>query len=467
MSGFWALDNLRRVTGGRWLTEPDDPAAAAAGLSHDTRTLRPGQAYLAVRGENHDGHDFVDTAFDAGASVAITEAAGAGPSAAGSRPRLAVDDTVVALQQLAAAYRNVLTEHDCRVISVSGSNGKTTTRHLIHHVLTTCGVAGTQSPKSFNNHLGVPLTLLAADPTRRFVACEVGTNRPGEIAALSAIVWPDVAVITSLGEEHLEGFGDLAGVVREEAKVIRFVRPGGTLIVTSLGGRLALAAQPPAKGVRKVVLSRADVVPAGFPLPGEHNRINAAVALAVAEEFGVNPAAARDALRTATPPEGRSQPLGFGSVVVLNDAYNANPTSMRHALDTARRLAATRGSRRVLVLGDMFELGAVSGDRHRVVAEAAAAELRPGDPTRVIVLIGQAFAEAAAASDHPVYREKSRDEGQVHVVGPWHDALPGVVAGLLREGDTVLLKGSRGMRLERLLPAIEKRFGSGAVDDIL
>ncbi|MEM6458480.1 MAG: Mur ligase family protein [Planctomycetota bacterium] len=462
MSGFWALQNLRRLTGGRWLTEPDDPAATAAGLSHDTRTLRPGQAYLAVRGANHDGHDFIDAAFDAGASVAVVDR-----EVEAARPTLRVDDTVASLQALASAYRDVLADGGCRVVSVSGSNGKTTTRHLIHHVLTACGVGGTQSPRSFNNHLGVPLTLLAADPADRFVACEVGTNRPGEIAALSAIVRPDVAVITSLGEEHLEGFGDLAGVVREEAEVIRFVRPGGTLIVTSLGGRLALAAQPPAKGVRKVVLSRADVVPAGFPLPGEHNRMNAAVALAVAEEFGVNPAAARKTLLTATSPQGRSESLSFGSIVVLNDAYNANPTSMRHALDTARRLAAARRTRRVLVLGDMFELGAVSADRHRAIAEAAAAELRPGDPTRVIVLIGQAFAEAAAASDHTVYREKSRDEDQVHVVGPWHDALPGVVAGLLREGDTVLLKGSRGMRLERLLPAIEKRFGGGAVDDIL
>ncbi|MEM9020315.1 MAG: Mur ligase domain-containing protein, partial [Planctomycetota bacterium] len=168
---FWSYHNLAEVTGGDWLVEPADLSHTVAGLWHDSREINAGQAYLAIKGDHFDGHAFVDQAFDAGAALAIVSDPSLKPQAPG--PTLCVADTVKALQDLARAYRDELKAGSgggCKVIGIAGSNGKTTTRHLIHHVLTHAGLQGTQSPKSFNNHLGVPLTLLSAKPDHDFVA---------------------------------------------------------------------------------------------------------------------------------------------------------------------------------------------------------------------------------------------------------------------------------------------------------
>ena len=223
---FWTYQNLADVTKGTWLVEPDNLGDVVAGLWHDTREIQPGQAYLAIKGDQFDGQDFIDKAFEAGAALAIVSAEPA-TSHQPPAPLLQVDDTIQALQDLARAYRAELKAGGCKVIGIAGSNGKTTTRHLIHHVLTHAGLKGTQSPKSFNNHLGVPLTLLSALPGDDFVACEIGTNHPGEIDFLSAIARPDIAVITSIGEEHLEFFGDLENVAQEELSIIPHVMPSG------------------------------------------------------------------------------------------------------------------------------------------------------------------------------------------------------------------------------------------------
>ena len=453
---FWTFDNLQRLTAGRWLTPPDDPAATVTGITQDTRTLRPRQAYLAVVGDNFDGHTFVDAAFAAGASLAIVQrdSAAADPGAAdvnppaesaapvtaqptGLHPRLRkpvllVDDTVAALQQLAAAYRDVLADGGCTVISVSGSNGKTTTRHLIHHVLTACGLAGTQSPKSFNNHLGVPLTLLAADPSHDFVACEVGTNHPGEIDALARLVRPDIAVLTSLGEEHLEFFHDLEGVAKEEAAILPHVRPGGLVIVPAAAGELLAPHYDVQEDVTLLSIIDDAGVPPDLPLAGMHNRMNAALTLAVARHLGIATTQAAATLKNCDPPPGRMEVLRFGQgVTLIHDAYNANPDSMRVALDHLSTLTG----RKVAILGDMRELGEHTMKHHQQIASYAS---EAADET---ILIGEAFGSDA-----------------------WSADLPDRVAARVRPGDTVLLKASRGMRLERLIPAIEARFPPEALE---
>lgn len=429
MNPFWRFDNLEKITGGEWLIEPASYEASATGLSHDTRSLAAGNVYLAVKGENHDGHRFVASALEAGAACAIVS----DEAAVGPGPVLLVDDTVAALQELASAYRDELAKshsgRGCKVIAVCGSNGKTTTRHLIHHVLTRCGLRGTQSPKSFNNHLGVPLTLLAASLDDDFVACEIGTNHPGEIASLGDIAWPDAAVITSIGAEHLEFFKTIKGVAKEEAAILPFVRPHGYVTLPADAAELIAPHYNVQEGVVMLPVAPGKLdrdVPEDFPLLGEHNRMNAALVVALGRWLELSPDAVNDALRCAEPPAGRLKVIRLGrGVTVIDDSYNANPDSMRAALDV---LAQARG-RKVAVLGDMLELGEAGPDAHAQMADIAR---RIAD---YVVLVGEGFAGAA-----------------------WSDDLPQEVAATLQPGDTVLLKASRGVGLERMIPAIEKRF---------
>lgn len=416
---FWTPRHLAAVLQGRWLHPPDDLDAPLAGLSTDTRTLEPGQVFLALRGERFDGHDHLAAAFDRGAPMAIASR----PSALADPPVgvLLVPDTLAALQRLAAACRDHLAAGRCRVIAIGGSNGKTTTRHLIHHVLSRAGRTGTQSPKSFNNHIGVPLTLLAARPEHDFVAVEIGTNHPGEIDALAAIVRPDLAVITSIGEEHLEHFGDLAAVAREEASLLRHVRDGGAAFI-GIEGWPDEFEYPLPLGVDLVLFDADDPPAASVALPGLHNRSNAAAAAAVARRLGVDDGTIAAALADVEPVEGRSQVLTLpDGTTILNDSYNANPTSMRAALDL---LAGYAPARRVAILGDMLELGDASAAAHRAIAQHARA------CADVVVLVGERFGGPA-----------------------WSDALVEVV----RPGDVVLVKASRGMKLERAVAALRRR----------
>lgn len=422
MSGFWRFDNLEKITGGEWLIEPVSYEDAATGLSHDSRTLTAGQVYLAVKGENHDGHRFVSSALDAGAACAIVS----DEAAVGPGPVLLVDDTVAALQELANAYRDELAKSGCKVIAVCGSNGKTTTRHLIHHVLTRCGLRGTQSPKSFNNHLGVPLTLLAASLDDDFVACEIGTNHPGEIASLGDIAWPDAAVITSIGEEHLEFFKTIQGVAQEEAAILPFVRPQGYITLPADAAALIAPHYDVQEGVVMLPVRHDREVPEDFSLLGDHNRMNAALVVALGRWLELSGDAVNDALRYAEPPAGRLRAIRLGQgVTVLDDSYNANPDSMRAAL----RVLGQAEGRKVAVLGEMLEMGLAAAEAHRVIAHEAR---RVADE---VVWVGECFGGVA-----------------------WSAALPGDVADRLTPGDTVLLKGSRGIALERIIPAIEDRF---------
>lgn len=459
MTAFWTYDNLARVTGGTWLAPPADggavlPAAqrdAGPIIWHDTRDLEPGQCYLAVKGDNFDGHDFVEQAFENGAALALVNA-GSIPKSATRHPKshiLAVPDTVTALQDLARAYRDELARGACKVIGVAGSNGKTTTRHLIHHVLTHAGKNGTQSPKSFNNHLGVPLTLLAARPTDDFVACEIGTNHPGEIDFLSAIARPDIAVITSIGEEHLEFFGTVANVAREEAAVMKYVVPGGWVMVPSdtwsdfLSKHNQRSDVQVAHGPEVPYLDRVlDLI----HVYGLHMMSNANLASIVAMQLGMTEDQIERALACARLPGGRCEICRYQNLTLINDTYNANPSSTSAAIDM---LESTAAGRKVLVLGDMLELGNRAVDAHRRIgihAETAG--------VNHLISVGPLAAETG------VYIEEwYPTQLRIDAFDAWTDDLPDQVAALLQPGDTVLLKASRGMRLERLIPAIEKRFG--------
>jgi UDP-N-acetylmuramoyl-tripeptide--D-alanyl-D-alanine ligase len=454
-----------------------------SGLSTDSRAIRPGQAFLALRGDRFDAHRFL--ADIAAPLLIVDDEAAARAVEPAVRARngaiVKVADTSKALLRLAGAYRRTL--ENTKVVAVAGSNGKTTTTRLIHAVLGSA-LRGTASAKSFNNAVGVPLTILAASPTDQFLVCEVGTNAPGEIAQLASIVEPDIAVITSIGREHLEGFGSLQGVAREEASLLQFLRPGGLAVVTAdtpveapltefLRGipnvvRFGFAPDADLRASDASHLLAPDAVRLRFrinartectvPMLGEHNAANALAAFAVGRRFGLEPERIVSALATATGPEMRLQTLRVSAgpgepVTVINDAYNANPDSMLAALHTLADLADSLGTPRprvVAVLGDMMELGDAAERSHREVAERA----RDTGAIDLVVLVGEQMDRwarpvlVAPGTTRPVLAEPNADE----------QAFARIVQRV-RPGDLVLLKGSRRMRLERLLPALAQRAG--------
>ena len=441
---FWTPTHFADLTGGVWLTPPGDRAEAMTGLGIDSRSIEPDQAFVAIAGERFDGHDFIAEVEAKGAALAIVERE-VSPPPAGCMAVLKVPSTLAALQTLASGWRDRLGAAGCRIISVTGSNGKTTTRHLIHHVLTHAGCVGTQSPKSFNNQLGVPLTLLAGRADHDFLVAEIGTNHPGEIAALAALVRPDIAVVTSIGEEHLEFFHDLDGVAREESQVLKHIAADGVAILPA-PEHLAAALTLPDQPRFQIQHFDLDPVTAELALPGAHNRLNASAASAVARLFEID-----DRRIAAAWPSASAAPLR-GEIIaaddparptIINDAYNANPTSMRAALALLAEYPAPRWA----VLGDMLELGTTAAAAHRAIAAEAALICDR------CVLIGEQFTVAADAVPA---------DAAVEVHPAWSDDVAAQIAAEIGADATLLLKGSRGMALERLLPVMKMQFGSAA-----
>jgi UDP-N-acetylmuramoyl-tripeptide--D-alanyl-D-alanine ligase len=458
---FWDYDNIRTVVGGTWLARPE-PGSAADGVSIDTRTTKRGHVFVALPGERTDGHRFLGDAADAGAAMALVQDP-ATVQAAGGIPKglgvLHVPDTRKSLGRLAAAYRKTL--ENTRVIAVTGSNGKTTTVRLIEAVLSS-KLRGSASIKSFNNDIGVPLTILGAKRGDQYLICEVGTNAPGEIAQLSSIVSPDIAVITSIGREHLEFLGSIRGVCQEESSVLGALRPGGLAVVTAdcpelddfLKGPANLvrfgfseraelritAAEPTLDGVAFTLNAR---TPFHIPLLGRHNASNAAAAVAVGRRLRLDDETIREALAATKAPEMRLQRQSIAGIDLLNDAYNANPDSMLAGLQALLDLGGD-AKRRVVVFGDMLELGPAAAPGHLEVANALAAS----GTIDLAVLVGPTWATVAGVVREAFPKDRVLSLNDV-------DAdRAATVAAMLRPGDLVLLKGSRRMGLERVATAL-------------
>lgn len=439
--------------------KPTGPACdgRAESVSTDTRTLVPGALFFAIRGPHFDGHDFVAQALAAGAAAVVVDSRSVADQHASGRVLL-VQDALAALGKLAAWYRRSLA---AQVIAVLGSNGKTTTKDLIHRVLAD-RLRGTAAEKSFNNAIGVALTLLAADPTDQYVITEIGTNAPGEVAALSRIVCPDYAVVTSIAEEHLEGFGSLEGVAAEEFSFLPNLTGRATVVLSEQAAPFAPRRLPP--GSRSIMYGMGADAPLrvseleqhddrqsfvindrfryDLPLMGRHNVLNALAAITIGTAFRLEHDMMSAALRTASPPPMRLNRLEFESICVINDAYNANPGSMRAAFDTIDQ-DSTFG-RKVFLLGDMRELGTAAARCHGAIGEAA------GRSSAAVIIAVGAYARHVA-------------DGAVRTAGtrkriysfPTVDLLREKLPQLLQRGDHVLLKASRGVALEKLLPTIE------------
>jgi UDP-N-acetylmuramoyl-tripeptide--D-alanyl-D-alanine ligase len=422
---------------------------AYSGVGTDTRTLREGELFVALKGARFDAHDFLGDARAAGVGGVVVRR---------GTPRwpgfdwFEVDETLVALGQL-ARYRR-----DCfpgPVIAVTGTTGKTSTRELIAAAL---GPAYRvhKSERNLNNLVGVPLTLLAAPLEAEVMVVECGASVPGEVARLRGIVRPDVAVVTNAAAGHLEGFGTAAAVLQEKLALLSGVAtavvgtspPALAEAARAAAARVVTAAvEPPADWTAERVVMREDGRPiitargveVALPLHGRHMADNALIALAVADALGVSLTDAARSLAGVHIPGGRSEIIEVAGMTIINDCYNANPSSLRAALAL---LTDVRGRRRAaVVVGTMLELGAESPRFHR---EAAKAVLAAGpDVVGAVGEFATAFAALGAATGSSVV-----------VAGE----TPEDVAPLLREhlgpGDVVLLKASRGVALEKLIPLL-------------
>ncbi len=473
---FWTPDTIRTATSGTWLTRPEGTHTSIEGVAIDSRAVKPGQVFLALKGDRFDGHDFLDTAVAAGASLLVVDKPVTLASAGNSAPSIGiirVPDSRKALLKLASAYRRTLSA--TRVIAVGGSNGKTTTTRLIQAILAT-RLRGTCSQKSFNNDVGVPLTILSARESDQYLICEVGSNAPGEIALLAGVVRPDIAVITSIGREHLERLGSLEGVAREEAALLAEVPPGGAAILphdvplladyaraTAASGRTVVTfGRDPAADLRLSSFehfasgaSGSDPTPDSIrlginnrwtfscPMVGEHNAINALAAVAVARRLGLADADIAAGLASVVVPDMRLQRSTVAGIQIVNDAYNANPDSTLAALRTFAALYAP-ASRRVVVLGDNLEMGDAGPDAHREIGQAII-DLGCID---LLVAVGPLAALAADAV------EAQFGPRRVARLPDLNDGRDRHATRLLRAGDALLVKGSRRMALERLVAAL-------------
>jgi UDP-N-acetylmuramoyl-tripeptide--D-alanyl-D-alanine ligase len=443
-----------------------EKAPRLQGMGTDTRDDLSGKIFAALKGDTYDAHDFLHEAAKAGAGLIIVDR----PVPANDLPQglgvVMVDSTKKAMARLALVYRRTM--RGTRVIAVAGSAGKTTTKKLIDAALKG-SMQGSISPKSFNNDIGVPYTILNARPNDKYLVVEVGTNALGEVANLAAMIEPDIAVLTMIGREHLEGLISLDHIAAENAALLSFLQPAGVAIVNADAPQWRQAVRQVPSSVLFGEATDADLrltkrgsereawwfevndrARFGLSLPGKHNAMNALAAVAVARRLGVPDEKINQGLSTAEGAPMRSAIQRIGSITICNDAYNANPESMKASLSTFAEIASD-ADRRVLVLGDMLELGPDAPSLHREIGRHVLSIHRTA-PIDLVVFIGPLSKHAVdevlpqLGSERVLTFEKiTAETGET-------------IARQVRPGDAVLLKGSRGIGVERILPAIERRF---------
>jgi len=449
----WQLSQIAEAVGGRLLGTD----CRIVGVSTDTRAVTAGQLFIALRGERFDAHDFLEQALASGAAAVLVADAGRIPAGASA---VVVDDTRLALGRLAAAWRR---QFSLPMIAVTGSNGKTTTKEMIAAILKAAfGDAVLATQGNFNNDIGLPLTLLGLDSAHRAAVIEMGMNRPGEIAYLTRIGAPTVALVTNAQRAHLEGMGDLDEVAREKGSIFSGLTADGVAVINADDAyasfwREQVGVQPvrsfgidrPADvraGLRQHGLETALVLHAAegdaeftLAIPGRHNARNALAAAAACLAAGVPLVAVAQGLTAFAGVKGRLQLCkGRSGAQILDDTYNANPDSVRAGIDV---LAATIG-RKVLVLGDMGEIGEASGQYHDEIGGYAKSQ----GVDRLFAL-GDASQQAV----------RNFGEGARHFCNI--DKLIAAVDKELGPETTVLVKGSRFMKMERVVDALAAASG--------
>jgi UDP-N-acetylmuramoyl-tripeptide--D-alanyl-D-alanine ligase len=458
----WDAARVADAAGAELVRDPPAGAAGPAGVTVDSRAADGGKLFVGIPGQHHDGGSFIPDALAAGAWGALATPARIAEAAAGALlaksggaadiggpgALMAADDPVAALGRLARAWRREL---GCRVIGITGSTGKTSTKDIIAAMLAP-HVATVASPENLNTEIGVPLAILRAPEGTAALVLEMAMRGPGQIAELAAIAEPDVGVIVNIGPVHLEKLGSVQAIAAAKAELIRDLPAGATAVVPAgepllephwrqdiefvtfgEGGSVRIAG---VDGGRLLVDAGGEQIALELPFAQPFQQLNALAAAAAARAIGVTPGGTIDVRLSALRGERLDLP---GGIAVINDCYNANPMSMRAALAD---LELATGGRRVAVLGDMLELGPAERSYHQEIG--AVAHDRGVD---VLVTVGPLAAEMAAAFGGEAHRTATAAEAAE------------LVAGIAEAGDTILVKGSRGVRLEAVAAQLAEQLG--------
>jgi UDP-N-acetylmuramoyl-tripeptide--D-alanyl-D-alanine ligase len=447
------------------------------GISIDSRTVAPAEAYFAIKGAVHDGHDFVEAALRAGAALAVVER-GNREKFASDAPLLMVDDVLGALVELAHAARARL---QGQVIAVTGSVGKTSTKEALRLVLSAQGQTHA-SAASFNNHWGVPLSLARCPETARFAVFEIGMNHAGEIQPLVKMARPHVAIITTVEPVHLEFFAGIEAIADAKAEIFEGVVEGGAVVLNRDNPQFArLARRAKELGIQRVVSFGADAksdarlidvslqaacsavhadifgheVTYKVGMPGRHMAMNSLAVLAAAALAGADLALASLSLSQLEPAAGRgvrsTLELAGGAATLIDESYNANPASMAAALSVLGQAAIGPHGRRIAVLGDMLELGAAAADLHRGLNEAIKASRI--DLVYCCGPLMRNLWEALSTGKRGGYADSAAN-------------LEMQVVAAIRAGDAIMIKGSFGSKMKTIVNALERRFpGRTALDE--
>lgn len=463
---LWLIDDMIQAMGA---TVRGLPAQAITGISIDSRTVQPGEAYFAIKGDMHDGHTFVEAALKAGAGVAIIEAAQRA-SFSSDLPLLIVDDVLEALANLGRAARARFRGH---AIAVTGSVGKTSTKEMLRGVFAAQGKTHA-AVASFNNHWGVPLTLARCPQDAAFGIFEIGMNHAGEITPLVKMVRPHQAIVTTVEPVHLEFFSGVEAIADAKAEIFAGLEPGGIAHLNRDNAQFArLAKHAQEAGVSRIVSFGADKasdarlldvslhascsavhasilgrdVTYKLGIPGRHMAMNSLSVLAAVECAGADLAHAALTLPQIVPASGRGMrrtlEVAGGTVTLIDESYNANPASMAAALDVLGRAEIGKGGRRIAVLGDMLELGPNSGDLHRGLIDAVRAA--KVDSVFCCGPLMRELWDALSSGTRGGYADQSQ-------------ALESQVTKAVRAGDVIMIKGSLGSKMKTIVTALERKY---------
>ncbi len=443
------LENIARACGGILIGGGEK--TEVQGVVSDSRQVKEGYLFLAIKGEKVDGHDFILQVMKQGAAAAVCEKAPAQPTG----PYILAENVLRALQDIAAFYRSGL---DIPVIGITGSVGKTSTKECIagileqkYHVLKTAG--------NFNNEIGVPLTLLRIREEHEAAVLEMGINHFGEMHRLSRMVKPDIVVMTNIGECHLEFLGSRDGILKAKSEIFDFLQENGTVVINGDDDKLATIKEINKKtpvtfglspersfyaeglesrgllGTKARIHTPEGSFTAEIPLPGQHMVYNVLAGCAVGQALGLTTQEMQAGIASLKPTDGRSNLIKAGDKVLIDDCYNANPVSMCAAID----LLATADTRKVAILGDMFELGEGSGEMHAKVGRYAAEK-----QIDVIICVGAEAVKMAEAAGKNARHYPNRE------------MLLKELEEMLEPGDTILVKASHGMGFAEIVEYLKK-----------